>query len=250
MVRSNVAACLLTLVIALSAVEDARADSLSGAFNGIDRGQSRVVNVTLRDRPALNNSYYAGSLMHTIGGTSAVGLFCIEFDQAVEFGGHDYAVLDIADAGDGSTNFGAERTDRVHAIVGAALGLGWMERGSMLVGSGDLNIDRDRGAAIQLLLWESLEEDAGSAWDLGSGAFVANLGLLDGVSDRVAELMDYINERELLGQRVAGLAALASDTSQDQLVVVPLPRGAFIGLACMSAIGFAHARRRMLLLRA
>ena len=233
------------------------ADTLNATYTGVDKNASRVVGVQIQGQPSLNGSYYAGSMNHTIHSTDSpalggltgksVGLFCIEFEQNAQKSSNVYNVQTIDDAPDNpndSTNYGVIKSDKVHAVIAAALELGWMQRGKMLVKTGNKGLDRDRGAAIQLLIWESLFEDDNAGWDLLDGEFIANVQNKAGIKNRVTDLLNSIDENQFLGERVSGLYALTSDQTQDQLVVVPLPPAALAGLAGLAIIGGVQYRRR------
>jgi hypothetical protein len=93
-------------------------------------------------------------------------------------------------------------------------------------------------AAFQLAVWEIVYESSAHAYTLNSG-------LLAALGTSVTTLATANNFLSTMGTAKASLAALSSPNQQDQLVLVPLPTAAWMGLGLLaSAAGVSYARRR------
>lgn len=258
---------IATLVVAGSAAS-VLADTVQMRFVGTGPGENG--NVTVASIGGAFNTF-AGAFRHEFAGP-ATGLgsalvgqtlqtYCIELEP-VNNQFQPCEIEDVADAPNdapGNPNFngpyGALREARVHAVIGAAFLAGWIDSRMQLTASAQ---QAGRGAAIQLLVWESLFEPgsaaAPSGWNLGAGNFVVNSGFSTGLglaNGLIASVNTLFSANYVFG----GLRAVTGATNaqgghtniQDQLVVVPLPPAAWAGLGTLSAVfGLSYIRRRRL----
>ncbi len=193
----------------------------------------------------LIGSYSAGTLAYTYDGPGERGAgqysggtfsgFCIEL-QSIAGGTRTYDVVEISDAPNPAPGLGGDGYDildqiEVKAVVAAAINLGWINEDLSATGS----VSNIQLAAIQGMIWTVVFDDA---------VVTANYA---NVSAAMQDIQDRIDFMVLNGmnQNVAGLRAMLSADSQDQLYVVPLPAAAFAGLLTLGGIGgFSRLRRR------
>lgn len=176
--------------------------------------------------------------------------FCIELAQATSNGYRTYDLVDLSEAPNpsgnapGDTEFTAGIINRIHAVLRAAIDLGYID--ARLQATATSNASNQ--SAVQLGIWEAIWESTDSSLSLASGnskLLNNNSSSMSSVRSAANSLMASANSYLLnLGglEYVGGLRALTNRHYQDQLVVVPLPSAGFatIGLA-----GMMLAARRM-----
>lgn len=156
--------------------------------------------------------------------------FCIELQQ-ITGGVHTYGVDSIENApnpapGAGGPAYDAADESEVHAVVAAAIRLGWITD-DLTAGA---NVSNDRLAAIQGQIWKVVLDDAVVT---GNGSVGTEMAAL------VAEIANDSTAR------VHRLRAMLNADTQDQLFIVPLPTAAFAGLMTLGGLaGFSRLRRR------
>lgn len=155
--------------------------------------------------------------------------FCIEM-QSVNPGPSTYDVVKISQApnptsGNPDAPYTVGDEDEVHAVVAAAITLGWINNDLSSNGATNAQL-----AAIQAGIWDVLFD---SRTITASGQTATDLGTLMAAvaADPTA--------------RVTGLHAMVSALGQDQLYVIPLPPAALAGLATLGLVaGVSRLRRR------
>lgn len=202
-------------------------------FEGIfGRNESILI-----DGEAIN----AGHMEHTYEGaipTNAVGqfrnetffTFCIEL-QDTSRDPEGWTIQKVGEApnpvsSNGGVPYGAGDEAEVHAVLAAAIRLGYI--------NSDLSAGSEGGrtefAGIQGMIWKVLFDDS----------------TVEGANAPVSAVMAAI-EAEVLNDpsgRVDGLRAMTNPDAQDQLFVVPLPTAALAGLAMLGGLAGARLRRR------
>ncbi len=162
------------------------------------------------------------------GGTFST--FCIEL-QNIQNGPKTYETTAIRNApnpspGAGGPQYDAADESEVHAVVAAAIRLGWPE--ADLSAGADAN--NTRLAAIQGQIWKVLFDEAVVT---GNGAVGTEMAVL------AAEVAVDPTAR------VTNMKAMLNVNTQDQLFIVPLPTAAFAGLLTLGGIGgISRIRRR------
>lgn len=155
--------------------------------------------------------------------------FCIEL-QNVRTGDYVYDVDSIQNApnpspGAGGPAYDAADEAEVHAVVAAAIRLGWINN--------DLSANNAtlmQLSAIQGQIWKVV---------LDNSVVTGNGGVATEMTDLQAEIANNTSAT------VAGLRAMLNAETQDQLFVVPLPTAAFAGLMTLGGLaGFKRLRRR------
>jgi len=155
--------------------------------------------------------------------------FCIEL-QNVRNGARVYDVANISDGpnpapGAGGPAYDAADQAEVHAVIAAAIRLGWI--------NGDLSAasaTNHQLAGIQGQIWAVVLDNSVVT---GNGQ----------VGIEMLALQAEIAMDPTAG--VAGLRAMLNADSQDQLFIVPLPTAAFAGLMTLGGLaGFSRIRRR------
>ena len=224
--------CMAAIVAASSGA--ALAADFRAAYTGIDP------NATTVSATGFTGGIQGGYMNHNHDGASrgsGIGqfqnqtfqTFCIEL-QTVTTGQRDWHVVDIATAPNpgAPTAYGAAVEARVHAVIAAAIWLGWI--GQDLSGASS-----DQATAIQGGVWAAI----GAAGPIGQFAVDGN----STVDALWATLWNRYNSNQT--ETVSGLRAMTNRDSQDMLYVVPLPPAAFAGLATLVGIaGVSRLRRR------
>ena len=155
--------------------------------------------------------------------------FCLELQNTLS-GSRSYDVTDIQNAPNPSPGNGGPQYDladeaEVHAVVAAAIRLGWINS-DLSAGAGATNT---RLAAVQGMLWKVVLDEAVVT---GNGT----------VGTAMGELQTEIDLDP--SATVAGLKAMLNADSQDQLFVVPLPTAAFAGLLTLGGLAGVKRMRR------
>lgn len=162
------------------------------------------------------------------GGTFST--FCIEL-QDIQNGTHTYDVDAIQNGPNPAPGVGGPAYDsadeaEVHAVVAAAISLGWLNA-DLSAGASATDV---RMTAIQGQIWKVLFDEAVVT---GNGAVAPEMAAL------AAEIA--LNPTAT----VANMKAMLNATTQDQLFIVPLPTAAFAGLLTLGGLGaFSRIRRR------
>ena len=162
---------------------------------------------------------------------SSVDSFCIELTQHAVTSWNTYQIGDVsASPTPGST------------LSGGPAGMGATKAGQLGQLWGGYHADAltsdVKRAAFQLAVWEIVYDDG---LDLGSGGFkVLNYDANSAAAKTRAR--QYLAGLSGYTGPSAGLAALRSDSLQDQLVAVPTPTAALGGLVLLG--GMAVTRRR------
>lgn len=225
--------CMAAIVAASSGA--AIAADFQAAWTGIDPNATTVSadGFTGGIQGGYMNFAYAGpSARPGIGQftNATFQTFCIEL-QNVSGGMFDWEVVDVATAPNpGVPNaYGAAVEGRIHAIVAAAISLGWI--------AGDLSgATSDQATAIQAGIWAAIGSDNATI-DLADVDGNATIDALWATLHAA-----YSSDTDA---RVSGLMAMTTEGSQDMLYVVPLPPAAFAGLATLVGIaGVSRLRRR------
>lgn len=242
---------LLPAMLIAALAGSAFADTINGNFTGSVIGFG--VNTTA-------GNYNVGALRHNwSGGTGAAAAyvgsgiytFCMDLSGAAS---GSFSLIGVTAApnaatgnwGNSGAHYTVEQEKRVNAIAIAARDLGYLN------GLGQFtSASNDAGVAIQLLVWESLwESTAGASWDVTSatgGSFrsfdVLNVSVTAIINSLTAAATSlYANASTQILVR-----SFSSTSSQDQMVLVPLPPAALAGLGTLAGvIGIGYIRRRRL----
>ncbi|MFK7883232.1 MAG: VPLPA-CTERM sorting domain-containing protein [Phycisphaerales bacterium] len=182
----------------------------------------------------------AGHMEYTYSGpipTNAVGqfrnntffTFCIELQQ-VSRNPEPWDIRSISDApnpasSNGGMPYGSSDEQEVHAVMAAAISLGWLNS-DLSLGTASQN----ELAAIQGMIWKVLFD--GSTVEGNTGGVIASMATLE-----AAAAADP-------NARVQNLRAMSNPDAQDQLYIVPLPTAALAGLAMLGGLAGARLRRR------
>lgn len=220
---------------------DARGDFVSARYVGPTEGYTRKIAIQIEqsstysgivDVGPIDFQFFAqaegtgrslvGSVLPTFG-IEAESLFESERRYSlteVAFG-PEPVVTNLAGAG----RYGQERQSLVHAVVGAAIQLGWLRPDGTIRDSFDDDLNRDRMAAVQLLVWESVFEtrETPERWSVTDGSFTASLGQTPGVKAELAILAERATTVLEGNLSVEGLRTMTTRDSQDRLVIVRVP---------------------------
>jgi hypothetical protein len=182
----------------------------------------------------------AGHMEYTYTGpipTQAVGqfknstfyTFCIEIQQ-VNRNPVGWDIQKISQApnpssSNGGLPYGNADEQEVHAVLAAAVRLGWINADLSAASAGQTEL-----AAIQGMIWKVLFD--GSTVVGNQAQVTAAMATLEteAATDPFA--------------RIKGLRAMTNPDAQDQLYVVPLPTAALAGLAMLGGLAGARLRRR------
>jgi hypothetical protein len=194
-------------------------------------------NAILIDGVELN----AGHMEHTYSGpipTNAVGqfrnqtffTFCIEL-QGTSRDPEAWTIQRVGEApnpvsSNGGVPYGAGDEAEVHAVLAAAIRLGYINSDLSAGAMGG----RTEFAAIQGMIWKVLFDDS----------------TVEGANAIISAAMAAI-EAEVANDpngRVDGLRAMTNPDAQDQLFVVPLPTAALAGLGMLGGLAGMRLRRR------
>lgn len=188
----------------------------------------------------INDDFSAGhnNFVYTdVGGDRGAGqfaggsfsTFCIEL-QTTANGSQSYDLAYIHESpnpapGNGGPQYDLADAAEVHAVIAAAIRLGWIES-DLSAGAGATNT---RLAAIQGQIWKVVLDEAVVT---GNGSVATQMSALQ------AEIaLDP-------SATVAGLRAMLNADTQDQLYIVPLPTAAFAGLMTLAGLGGYKRLRR------
>lgn len=155
--------------------------------------------------------------------------FCIELQNTL-LGSRSYDVTSIQNSpnpspGNGGPQYDSADEAEVHAVVAAAIRLGWINSDL----SAGANATNERLAAIQGQIWK----------------VVLDLAVVTGHGTVGSEMLALQNEvSNDPSATVAGLRAMLNADSQDQLFVVPLPTAAFAGLLTLGGLAGVKRLRR------
>ncbi len=159
----------------------------------------------------------------------AFSSFCIELYPISSSTIH-YDVVDLSSApnpsGAPGYDYNAADAAALNEVIAAAISLDWINA-DLSAGSASSNV---RLSAIQGLIWSKLFAPRG-------GSVAAN-------DASVAAAMSTLDSNIVMGAHVAGLRAMVSADTQDQLFVVPLPPAAYAGLAMLGGIAGIKRMRR------
>ena len=155
--------------------------------------------------------------------------FCIELQNTLT-GTRSYDVTGIQNSpnpspGNGGPQYDSADEAEVHAVVAAAIRLGWINS-DLSAGANATNV---RLAAIQGQIWK----------------VVLDLAVVTGngtVGSEMAALQSEIDNDP--SATVAGLRAMLNADTQDQLFVVPLPTAALAGLLTLGGLAGVKRLRR------
>jgi len=234
--RKNIAIALAATATAATA---AAADTIDVKFTGTGRGGVAKINID-----GSNKTVFAGQLHHTLSSGTGDGAnlegdfltFCADLTQYVTSSTETYDVTDIESLPDAPefAGMGPDAAQAIAEIYQAA-------------GGDQLAADADNALAMafQLAVWEIVydfdEAEGAASLDFDEGDFrvkkIKN-GLASSVNDFVDDLFAAVGS----GASAPGLYGLASNSSQDQIVMVPLPAPAI--LAATGLLGIAAVRRR------
>jgi len=214
--------CALGVVIGLAALADA--DTIQARFDGVSPRQDVEYSI---DGGANYSSTQAGYFRWTrTGGTyagpGAAGeyiTFCMELTQHIAGGEtYDYLVLDPADAPLPSAGMGTDHADRVSELFGRFYAD---------------DFDAMHAAAFQSAVWELVFDDG---LRIDDGVF-----RIGGTGDTQTMAQTWLDAIDGTGPRIS-LLAMASESVQDQIFMVPSPATGL--LLSFGLIASAGRRRR------
>lgn len=157
--------------------------------------------------------------------------FCVELQQTVQDDPTVYDIVDLTDARTPGPSLTQSQVDEISAVVANAAALGWID-GNLQADTTQTNYEGRMGA-IQAAIWSAID----------AGIDVEDGDTSDSIRQAYNTLLDGSTYDSSL--RLAGLRALASDTAQDMLYVVPLPPAVFAGAGMLGlCFGVRTMRRR------
>lgn len=220
---------------------DAREDFVSARYIGPTDGYTRKIAIQIEQSSIYSGIVDVGPIDYQFfgpadgTGRSLVGAVMPTFGVEVETPlqserrytlteiafGPEPVVTNLASPG----HYGQRRQSLVHAVVGAAIQLGWLRLDGTIQDSLNDNLNRDRMAAVQLLVWESVFEtrEAPERWSLSDGSFTASMGQTPGVKMELVTLAEHATTMLEGNLRVEGLRTMTTRDSQDRLVIVRTP---------------------------
>lgn len=217
----------------------ARVDSVTATYVGPTANASRKIAVRIEQLPSLSGIVDVGAVDYQFTGPAEGAGESLAGTMMPTFGVEAETVLDttrrftIRPVGSGPepvernlaapARYGQRRESLVHAVIGAAIRLRWLMPDGTIGQAADLDERRDRMAAVQLLVWESVLEthEAPERLSLSDGSFTASLGQTPGVGLKVAELSSVAGSMLESNAGVDGLRTITTRDSQDRLVIVP-----------------------------
>ncbi len=202
---------------------------VAGAINIDNTGTGGFINL---DFDAGHNNFdYVGGGDRGAGqfAGGSFSTFCIELQNTLS-GTRSYDVTGIQNSpnpspGNGGPQYDSADEAEVHAVVAAAIRLGWINSDL----SAGANATNDRLAAIQGQIWK----------------VVLDLAVVTGngtVGSEMAALQSEVDNDP--SATVAGLRAMLNADTQDQLFVVPLPTAALAGLLTLGGLAGVKRLRR------
>jgi hypothetical protein len=166
--------------------------------------------------------------------TGNFSTFCIELNQHISFGGsYTYTVMKLEDAP--NPGLPEPGVNGMGAVKAANLKKLWAAYRD------SIGTDAVKAAAFQVAVWEVVYEDIGT-YDTSAGDFYINTVSSTANSVRT-QANTWLNFLSSLTMQ-ANLAALSSESYQDQLVVVPTPTGVTAGAGLLAVVGIIGNRRR------
>lgn len=239
-------AMLVALAGSLCAVSAASADPVNMKFVGF--GQGRAVRVTINDNTV---NLFAGQLRHTFSGGTGEGAplngttrvtFGLDASKyvAVKWTPHSVSQVGAMPGSPGLSPLDADRAQAVYDLYSAA--------GGSQAGAG---ADADYAAAFQIALWEIAHDfnavEGRSSLDVASGSMkaqtLAGTALNGSVLTWVNSFFDSV---VAITAAQTGLLGVGHMERQSQVVMIPLPNGALLGLAGLASLGVVGAARRRL----
>lgn len=222
------------------------AGTITMSFVGAGRGNTNT-NIQYNDgNYSTSVNVFTGQLKWNVTATTQNGIklgpmitFCTDIFQFAAT--KTFNVVSLKDAPNSPPNgpgpMGPEKAAMVHHLYAKYFHL-----------VNDASSDKDRASAFQIALWEIVNEQLSAVLagnlSLTSGWFKASNMTTNAKNMANAMLLDVKNawlsddlEREYL------LAAAMSDSGQDQIVIVPVPPAALMGLAGLA--GAVVVRRRL-----
>lgn len=218
----------------------ANADTVDVKFIGTGKGSNATISLDNS-----NKSVFVGQLKHSFSNGTGAGAdiqgdyvtFCCDLTQYVTSSPMTYSV-ETPDDMPHSPGYSAMGADAAQAIFDIYK----FANGAQLTGASSNAF----ATAFQLAIWEIVydfdSQEAGNGLNTGNGAFkVQSLagGLATDINNHLTSLFAAIGN----GGNGSGVYGVASYCAQDQLVVVPLPAPAMLGMAGLG--GLAIVRRRM-----
>lgn len=196
----------------------ALADGVTLTYDG-QGDNGALVSVALNgglffENGASNASLWAGELLHSVEGNQ-ITTYCTELTQWV--GSDEYCVLALEDAPIPGSGMGAEKAEAIYRLYNAT--------------NDASDVDSDNKAvAFQAVIWEIVYEYEGSESDLN--LFAGNVEFTGVNSAWFDTYADFASDPN--GDDSPRVIAYGSETSQDQLAIVPLP-----SVAALAGVGLA-----------
>ncbi|MGP1309725.1 MAG: VPLPA-CTERM sorting domain-containing protein [Phycisphaerales bacterium] len=247
---------LITAIAVAAAVSGAAsAATVKAKYSGMAQNTGSY-HISLAHTSGTYNAHVgAGALKHQFQGDSEIfagqmlRTFCVDLTQQVVGQVRTYEVISVANAPDPDAptgNVGALRAGYLGSLYYNAMQAGLIDHR----GSATDAMTNQQASAFQLVIWELAFEDAGvlaavSGNNSGFGSLFANddFKVTNSINGGVAANFDTFFGWAFNGDAVGGLRAMASQTAQDQLIIVPLPTGGGMALAGLAAIGCTRRRR-------
>lgn len=233
-------ALLGSLVLASGAA----ADTVGLDFVGT--GSGRAVRMTLNGN-TLN--VFAGQLRHTGSGGNGVltplngamfVTFCADASQYVQNGevpmSYTSTAISNLPQSPGYDPMGAVKAQAIYDVYAAAAG-------AQVVGGAN----SDFAAAFQIALWEIVYDYTGAETSLNTNGGLMRVKTSSG-QNLSGAILNYLNgfftAVNTTTATQTGLIGLATLQGQDQIVLIPLPSAALIGLGGLGLVAFARRRFR------
>jgi len=245
-------------VIAVAAVAalagGASAATLKAKYTGLGQNSGNYHIALNHNGGTLTAHVGAGALKHQVQNDSQtfagqlLRTFCVDLAQNVVGQVKTYEIISVANAPDPDAptgNVGSLRAGYLQSLYYNAMQAGLIDhRGSAT----DAMTDK-QAAAFQLTVWELAFEDAGVlAAAVGGGSYASLLAgddfsVTSNINAGVAANFNTFFGWAFNGDTLGGLRAMASQTAQDQLIVIPLPTGGAMALAGLTTLAAVRRRR-------
>lgn len=233
MKKTMIMSVMLAAAGAAHAGFDAEYAGMTGVDNGVNINNTGTGGfINLNFDAGHNNFNYTD-----VGGDRGAGqfsggsfsTFCIELQNTLG-GSRSYDVTGIQNSpnpspGNGGPQYDSADEAEVHAVVAAAIRLGWINNDL----SAGVNATNTRLAAIQGQIWKVVLD---LAVVTGNGAVGTEMTALQS---------EIANDPSAT---VVGLRAMLNADTQDQLFVVPLPTAALAGLLTLGGLAGVKRLRR------